>query len=135
VARTGMGLAVLGLAAAFGLAGCGKTDTPLPAKVSGVVTFQGRPLSGGLVVFVPDPDRTATGTLHTANLSADGRFELAGGAASVPPGWYRVAIGEPAGWYETGFPPPLRRPDRSGLEREVKPGHDHHFEFHVETGR
>ncbi len=132
---TGLWVALLGLTVAAGPFGCGKSGTPLPAKVGGVVTFQGRPLAGGVIVFVPDPDRTAGGTLHTASLSADGRFELAGGAASVPPGWYRVAIGEPAGWYETGFPPALRRPDRSGLEREVKPGHDHQFEFHVEAGR
>lgn len=115
--------------------GCGKPGSTAPARVTGQVTVQGRPLFGGLVVFVPDPERGAGGTLFSASITSDGGFQLAEGQSVIPPGWYRIAIAEPAGYYESGFPAQLRRPDRSGIEREVKPGHDHHFEFQIELTR
>lgn len=128
-----------GVAAAAAVAvtvGCGQPAAPAAARVEGRVTFQGRPLAGGVVVFVPDADRNAAGGMHTAAVDGDGGYRLADGAATVPPGWYRVALAEPAGVFAPGtFPPPLRRPDRSGLERQVKPGHDHRFDFEVELTR
>lgn len=116
--------------------GCARTVPPAAAKVGGLVTFEGRPLAGGVVVFVPDADRTAGGKMLTATTDASGRFVLADGAAAVAPGWYRVAIADPPGgeWAYV-FPAELRRPDRSGIEREVKAGHDHQFEFVIELGR
>lgn len=126
-------LAAGGLLAFFG---CSPTAPPAAGKVSGLVTFEGRPLSGGVVVFVPDPDRSAGGTMYTANVERDGRFVLADGKAVITPGWYAVAIAEPpSGEWGYVFPGELRRPDRSGLEREVKAGHDHHFEFLIELAR
>jgi hypothetical protein len=127
------GLALGGLAVFFG---CARTPPPAAARVDGVVTFEGRPLAGGVVVFVPDADRTAGGKMLTATTDADGRFVLAGGTAAVAPGWYKVAISDPpgGGWgYQ--FPAELRRPDKSGLERQVQAGHDHHFEFVIELTR
>ena len=41
-------------------AGCGKSE-PAMATVKGAVTFQGRPLAGGLVVFAPDRDKGNVG--------------------------------------------------------------------------
>ena len=115
--------------------GCGKPTPPPPAKVSGSVAFQGRPLSGGLIVFVPDFDKGNSGKMLAATVQHDGGFQLADGAAVVTPGWYRVAVSDPPGYFDGVFPAPLRRPDRSGLEREVKPGHEHHFDFAIETTR
>ncbi len=127
------GLAVGGLLVFFG---CARMPTPANARVEGVVTFEGRPLAGGTVVFVPDADRTASGKLLTATTDASGRFVLADGTAVVAPGWYKVAIADPpTGEWAYTFPAELRRPDRSGLEREVKAGHDHHFEFVIELSR
>ena len=120
---------------AFAFLGCGKTGSAQPAKVSGIVTFHGRALSGGTIVFSPDPDKAVGGKMMVANISQDGRFQLADGAAAVVPGWYRVAIADGPSSYSSGFPDSLRRPDRSGLEREVKAGHDHHFEFLIELTR
>ncbi len=127
------GLALGGLLVFFG---CARTPPAATARVSGVVTFEGRPLAGGVVVFVPDADRTAGGKMLTATTDASGRFVLADGAAVVAPGWYKVAIADPPGgeWAYV-FPAELRRPDRSGLEREVKVGHDHQFEFVIELTR
>lgn len=127
------GLALGGLLVFFG---CARTPPAATARVSGVVTFEGRHLAGGVVVFVPDADRTAGGKMLTATTDASGRFALADGAAVVAPGWYKVAIADPPGgeWAYV-FPAELRRPDRSGLEREVKAGHDHNFEFLIELTR
>jgi hypothetical protein len=135
MSRRAVLLTATGLLVGVAPFGCGKPQAALPAKVGGQVTVQGRPLAGGLIVFVPDPDRCVSGTMLSAALGGDGSFTLADGGATVAPGWYRVAIAEPAGYYDSGFPPQLRRPDRSGIEREVKPGHEHHFEFQIEMTR
>jgi hypothetical protein len=112
--------------------GCGSSAGPAPAAVRGKVTFQGRPLSGGLVVFTPDRDRGTTGKPIRGEIGPDGTFRLErDGSDHIPPGWYRVAIASAPG--RPAFPPQLRRPDTSGLLREVRPGKEHSFEFCVEV--
>lgn len=129
-------LAGLALGSLLVFFGCARTPPPAAARVSGLVTFEGRPVSGGVVVFVPDADRTANGKMLTATTDASGRFTLADGTAAVQPGWYRVAIADPPGGeWSYVFPAELRRPDRSGIEREVKAGHDHEFDFVIELTR
>ena len=113
--------------------GCSSSAPAGPAAVRGRVTFQGRPVDGGVVVFAPDPDRGSTGKLVRGETGPDGVFQLAAeGGAAVSPGWYRVSIAPPAGGL-AGFPQPLRRPDQSGLIREVVVGKDQFFEFAVEV--
>ena len=117
--------------------GCSSSTPPGPAAVGGKVTFQGRPLAGGLVVFAPDRDRGTTGRPARGEVGPDGTFRLRlGGTDHIPPGWYRVAIAaapdEPAPG-RPAFPPQLRRPDTSGLLRQVLAGQEHTFEFAVEV--
>ena len=117
--------------------GCGKPAGGGSASVRGTASFHGRPLAGGTVVFVPDKERGATGPMLTATVAEDGSFRFGNGEKKVAPGWYRVALADPPEWYGTetngtAFPAALRRPDKSGLEREVKPGTDHVFEFTIE---
>ena len=132
-----LGLSVI--AASSGLLGCGQTATPPPGKVRGTVTFQGRPLAGGLIVFAPDRDRGELGRAVSTTISQDGTYSLSlDGAATVAPGWYRVAIADPPGVFtpEFGyprFPTALRRPDRSGLTREVKSNAENVFDFPIEV--
>lgn len=133
-------LAMLGGAVAVALhGGCSSSAPAGPAAVRGTVTFQGRPLSGGLVVFTPDRQRGATGTPARGEIGPDGTFRLEhAGGHGIPPGWYRVAIAAapsagPTEPGRPGFPPQLRRPDTSGLVREVTAGKDHTFEFAVEV--
>jgi hypothetical protein len=131
----GLGCAVCLLVAWLPM-GCGKGSPTPPAKVSGVVQFQGRPLWDGLVVFTPDTDRGSFGPMLSATIDRNGQFVLADGEAKVQPGWYRVAISDAAsGSAASTFPTRLRRPDRSGLERQILPGQDHHFEFLIELTR
>jgi len=120
--------------------GCSRKTPPGPATVRGRVTFQGRPLAGGLVVFSPDPDRGGTGKPARGDLEPDGTFRLQlGGDPAIPPGWYRVAIAPapaapPASLLDRpAFPRELARPDKSNLVREVKAGQENVFDFAVEV--
>jgi hypothetical protein len=117
--------------------GCGRT-APAPGTVKGAVTFQGRPLAGGLVVFAPDRDRGNTGKPVTATVGPDGWYYLsADGSTQVAAGWYRVAIADaPAAFGDSRqprFPAALRRPDKAGLDREVLPGRENVFHFEIEV--
>src|SRR4051812_44177002 len=88
VAALGVGAAVVALPG-----GGSRKPAQTPTVVRGAVTFQGRPLAGGLVVFSPDPDRGGSGKPARGEIGPDGRYELRlGGDPAVPPGWYRVAI-------------------------------------------
>ena len=131
-------IAVLVVFVAFS-GGCRRVSPASNTSVRGVVTFQGQPVGGGLVVFCPDPERGGSGTPIPGQLSQDGSFQLnLGGEPTIPPGWYRVAIA-PAPMSRSSsqtfsvFPPQLARPDQSGLIREVKPGQENWFEFVIEV--
>jgi hypothetical protein len=119
--------------------GCRRPATSAPATVRGVVTFQGQPLTGGLVIFSPDPDRGGSGKPARGELGPDGHFQLTlADSTTIPAGWYRVAIlalpmsasAHPSG---TAFPTALARPDLSGLLREVKADQENVFHFAVEV--
>lgn len=117
----------------IGLAGCGR-GSPVTAGVRGTVTFQGRPLAGGLVVFAPDRDKGMGGKPVTVTVAEDGSYS----AGAVPVGWYRVALADPPGidWEGHGwprFPAALRRPDRAGLDREVVAGRTNELHFYIEA--
>ena len=133
---------VVALAAAGGFVpagGCQRTAPAAPATVRGLVTFQGRPLAGGLVVFAPDREKGNGAKPATATIDPDGRFQLtADGSPTIAPGWYRVALADPPGVFSEDagfprFPAALRRPDRSGLDREVVAGRENVFAFQVEV--
>ncbi len=135
-------VAALGIAAAIvALPGGCKRSTPTgPTTVRGTVLFQGKPLSGGIVIYSPDPDRGGSGKPIRGDLGPDGHYQLSlAGNTSIPPGWYRVAIGalpptEPASLLnQTPFPLKLARPDLSGIVREVQPGQENVFDFAVEV--
>ncbi len=122
--------------------GCTRSVPPAPAPVRGQVLFQGRPLAGGLVVFAPDFDKGGRGRAVAARLDADGRYELApappaapgappGVSLGVPPGWYRVAFSDAPSGYVSPFPADLRRPDLSGVSREVLAGRENVLDFTI----
>jgi hypothetical protein len=129
-----------GAAAVSLTGGCGsKSPPPGPATVRGRLLFNGRPVAGGLVVFTPDPRRGGSGKPAHGETADDGSFSLSlGGSSEIPPGWYRVslapapALPDPAS-PSPHFPARLARPDMSGVEREVRAGHGHVFEFAVEV--
>ena len=133
---------LLGLAAVLTVAltvlagGCGDPASPPEAGVHGTVTFRGRPLAGGVIVFAPDRDRGTPGRPLTAALDDEGHYRLErDGSPRIPPGRYSIAIAGPPVRYgaDVGdeFPAALRRPDRSGLHRDVHAGQDHQIDFQI----
>jgi hypothetical protein len=93
-----------------------------------------------MVVFSPDPERGGRGKSATAETGPDGAFQLQlGNSLDIPAGWYRVALaGAPlrpdqAAATDGSFPARLARPDLSGLEREIRAGETHVFEFFVDV--
>ena len=126
--------ALLVLAAAAG--GCGRST----ATLSGTVTYRGRPVTSGEVVFLAADGRTAA---H-APIGPDGRYTVPGvplGEARVavdnaPPPWYATAPRLPAGLANdpevrearaqaaryVPTPPRYRDPNQSGLTHTVGKG-------------
>lgn len=66
-------------------AGCAESKKP----VTGQVTFDGKPLEAGMIVFTPvDANVKAVGGAPIIN----GAYTIPGGEKGLPPGKYKVAI-------------------------------------------
>jgi hypothetical protein len=86
---------------AAGAAGCGKG---LPASVSGTVTLDGRPLTTGLVTFLP----AASGPVAYGAIGPQGRYSIqTGSKGGLEPGDYSVTVAANA-------PPPAAPPPAGG---------------------
>ncbi len=73
------GWIVVAIVSALSVAGCGGSDTTRPslAKVSGVVTYKGKPVNKGSVIFTPVLGKGGeTGQVATSMLGEDGSFAL-----------------------------------------------------------
>ncbi len=131
--RLGMSRVLLTMTiGAVGIGGCGSSsDVPI-GKVFGTVTFQGKPVSEGLICF----SNPSQGVYINANLKSDGTYvvEMAEDFG-LPEGTYRVAIMSPPVDVPVGgtAPPPAARqfpniphkyhiPETSGLTLRVKEG-------------
>jgi hypothetical protein len=108
------------------MAGCGPggTGTDL-VPAYGKVSFHGRPLAGGTIVFVPDPERGGRGPLAIGVIDAEGRYTLrSDGRLGATPGWHRITVA-PAAQANAEEPVLPRRytdPEHSGLSREIQAG-------------
>lgn len=107
------------------LSGCGER---LP-QVTGTVTLDGEPLSGGFVSFQP----VEGGAMATAKIAEDGSYTLqTGGKGGVAAGAYGVAItayntrpsadGQNPPQFSLASPKKYNDPATSGFEVEVQPG-------------
>lgn len=128
-ARSGLMLAFCFLAVAL-LASCNTRPSSWP--VSGSVTFQGRPVSAGIVRL----KNSTLGMDITAVLQRDGAFEImTAKGVGLPEGEYQIAIMPPTVQVPIGpapksfclpkcpdIPPKYRQPSTSGLTLTVKPG-------------
>lgn len=127
------------------LAGCRDGNSLPMAKVNGIVTLDGAPLTKGGVRFVPDNSKGTRGPMATGQIGSDGKFVLMtttpGDGAQV--GSYKVVV---SCWEETPFdpknpkaspPPKSLVPERyadertSGLTAEVKSGTANQFTFEL----
>lgn len=111
------------------LSGCGKEK---PNPVSGVVTFQGKPVAAGTIRF----SNPTTAVDIVASLKSDGAYEVVmANGKGLPEGTYQVAILPPRAEMPLGpmrpmpkpqshpnIPEKHRDPSTSGLTFTVKPG-------------
>lgn len=130
------------LGACFWLNGCGARGEPL-CTVPGQVVFQGKPVSGAVIIFHSADGRTSI----QAPLAEDGKFRVGTfDQKGLPPGTYRVSIKPtssaggaiPLAGMEkepgTSRPHPLiparfHDPQTSQLKAEVRAGVDLWFAF------
>ncbi|MFI4876367.1 MAG: hypothetical protein ACIALR_13540 [Blastopirellula sp. JB062] len=97
----------LGGAAIIVIAGCGNVDSGV-YHVSGEVTFEGRPVPAGTVLFQPDASQGASGPAGLA-IIRDGKYDTAdAGGKGIVGGPQRVRItgldGKPADMAPNGVP-------------------------------
>ena len=125
--RNGLPSAIL-LALVCLLPGCGKAG-PETYSVTGTVTWRGKPVPTGNVMFVPDNGPPAVGLI-----AADGTYRLRAVA-----GKHRVGVTAipkiPSGVELTTYmakplvPARFNRPDESGIVVEVQPGDDNSLDL------
>lgn len=125
--------------ATFALAlvsGCGGGKPAGPAAVSGKVSYRGRPVTSGIVVFVPDPERGGSGDLARGDIQADGSYSLKSGTTpGAVAGWHKVTITsveDVRPMPRSLLPAKYQDPHLSGLSCEVKPGQDNTIHFNLE---
>lgn len=132
-------LAALILALAAGCAGRGGDRA---TAVSGKVSYRGKAVGTGTVVFVPDGNRGTSGPPLCAAIQPDGSYQVSAGNAAIPAGCYRVTIaavavppagpGQPFGVPYSLLPDRYRDPELSGLACEVKAGRANAINFNLE---
>jgi hypothetical protein len=73
------------------LVGCANDGRPETYPVTGTITWQGKPLAGATIVFVPGPDG---GEGAAATSDADGKFAVSTYASGdgARPGQYRLRV-------------------------------------------
>lgn len=116
-------------------AGCNGDPPTVP--VTGTVTYQGKPLPSGTIIFESPGSRPATGKIVDGKITEVTTFEPGDGA---PPGKHRVAIqavteagsaeaadpgqGTGAGYMQSTslIPTAYGDPSTSGLTAETRPG-------------
>lgn len=122
--------ALLALAGLACLAGCQRGEEL--GHVTGKVTFKGKPVPSGFVIFA----NSAKGVYMTAPLDADGKFEVVmAKGAGLPLGEYQIGVSPPLMDLPLGpaeappeadkrkdIPRHYREPATSGLKHEVKSG-------------
>jgi len=93
------------LAGALAVAGCGRSS----GTVTGTVTYKGKALKGGSVVFIPPAGGQAATV--SAQIGEDGTFT----AEKVPVGDVKVTV-------DTSYLKPARGPAQTPLKYSVKGG-------------
>jgi hypothetical protein len=112
------------------LAGCGSTEEPL-FPVEGKVQFEGKPLTKGAVILLPD-DAKGNNTKHEPRgvIGSDGLYKIATHPRDgAPKGWYKVGVvvtqpSDPKNPYSEPrslIPVKFGKPAESKLAIEVRP--------------
>lgn len=115
------------------LCGCGSNASIPLGRVSGTVTYQGKPLDHGHVAFMPEAG--GAGVPAVATIASDGSFEMTigGGHQGAPLGKFLIAVKccekpNEKQAHDMTFRPKTLIPEKyadasqSGLQFEVKAG-------------
>ena len=110
------------------------------APVCGKLSYQGKPLRTGTIVFTPDALRGTRGSMARADIQPDGTYSLrSNGMPGAAVGWHRVTVMATesvpvtvaSGGVEADvmmprslLPERYRDPELSGLSRQVRPGQE-----------
>lgn len=96
VGRGWFSLAILGAFALTSVVGCGGVKR---VRVSGTVTLDGQPFTGGHLVFSPDNAKGNTHRINCRGRIKDGHYDLETNGVTreesgsgVPLGWYKVTF-------------------------------------------
>jgi len=109
---------------------------PPMEKVSGTVTFDGTPVTGGVIAFIPDVTKGPDGSMGVGSLDQNGHYTIRTlRVEGALVGWHKVRLEDPF----SGGPPRVAGPvpipgryasaDTSGLTAEVKAGQDNVIDF------
>ncbi len=121
----------------LGFMGCTPSDQLATVPVKGMVTFEGKPLPNGSVIFIP----SGGGPTAEANIGPGGEYALGTykKADGVPPGEYNVMVvamteqdsleAESARGAESLIPSRYGDPSKSGLSASVKAGDPNEINF------
>ncbi|MCS7238681.1 MAG: carboxypeptidase-like regulatory domain-containing protein [Thermoguttaceae bacterium] len=102
--RVALATVLVGALLVCTLAGCGGREAVRQmCSVEGTVTYQGKPVTGGFVVFTNLPARV----VQSGQLDSEGRYRI----PEIPVGDYQVHLGDP--------PPPA--PDEAGAADRPQP--------------
>jgi len=116
-------LLMIALLGTLACAGCGGSDQPPTAPVTGSVTYKGQPLAQGTIAFYPASGRPAYGKIENGEIVEVTTFTPNDGA---PVGPNNVAIQaveglddmyKPAKWL---IPERYGNPQQSGLTADIK---------------
>lgn len=107
-ARTSVGCALL--AALIAVGGCGVKRIP----TSGTVTLDGKPMTVGVLQFIPDASKGNTLRLAAGGAISNGRWNLATSAMERRD----TGSGAPVGWFKVVY----TNPNEGSLAPGVKPG-------------
>ena len=118
---------LLGLLAVSGF-GCGSDDTPPLGEVTGVITLDGQPLEGVIIVFKPQVGRAATGTTDAQGIYS---LEFSYGVPGCKEGPNRVSLEWPLG-ATNAKALPQRYTIASELTADVKSG-ENKIDFALES--
>jgi len=128
----------IGLVFLSSLAGCRPAHELETAPVRGTVALDGKLMSGGSVIFVPERGRGATGSIAADGTYTVGTYEEADGAVV---GRHKVAVFPSHNVSEfeeldvrpSKFPARYENVVSSGIEVDVKPGEENVLDLKLTT--
>ncbi len=104
-----------------------------PVAVAGTVTWRGRGVAGGTIVFAPDHKRGHAGPLGMGVIDFSGHYEIQSeDRPGLMPGWYVVTVAPSGAVSPLGWPYKYHHPESSGLGCEVKWKGNAAFDFNLE---